>query len=279
MKLVLHEAADRALSQIKQRPAGSYLLYGPAGIGKYSASLELAKDLGSRVPDLIAVAPQDKPSITIEQIRNTTAALSLQPYYQTGIRTVIIDQADAMTVDAGNALLKLLEEPPPRTLFILVATSAEALLPTIRSRTAAVYFPPPPRDQVVSLLVTGHSLKPVEAEKLTDAAEGAPGTAIQLASDPQAAARYLELADQAGLALSQPRFNRLRLAAALTASGADLPRFARLLQTRLTAAVRSDAVSPAEAATNLTALEHFRRQLAAKVAPRVALERLMLELA
>jgi len=297
MELVLHEAVRSALSTITRRPAGSYLFYGPAGVGKFSAALELARTLNCQrqhpanepctscaqfaagtYPDLIIVRPEDKPSITIEQIRRTVTALNLQPYYQTGTRTIIIDSADAMTIDAANALLKLLEEPPPRTLFILVAPTAESLLPTIRSRTAGIYFPLPSREQVTQLLESRHQVASSEAQRLTDAAVGAPGAAITLATDPQAAALRLDLASQAQRALTQTRFGRLRLAAALTAASADLSYFARLLHARIADAIAQNTMLSPQAAANLAALEQFRRQLSAKVAPRVALERLMLEL-
>ncbi|MDF2461617.1 MAG: polymerase delta subunit, partial [Candidatus Saccharibacteria bacterium] len=162
-------------------------------------------------------------------------------------------------------------EPPPDTLFILVTDQVETLLPTVRSRCKAIYFPRVAESDLVDLLSKQHGLKPSDATPLAAAALGIPGDAVMMATDPAAAESRLALADTAAALPGQSLFARFLEAKRLTDSKADLHRLARLLHTRLLADVPATTRS-------LQAVELFRRQLAAKVAPRVALERLMLEL-
>jgi len=78
------------------------------------------------------------PSISIEEVRKLKQILTLKPYEGTK-RLVVIKQLDKATVEAQNALLKILEEPPPGTYIALSAKSAEQLLPTIVSRCQLVF--------------------------------------------------------------------------------------------------------------------------------------------
>lgn len=82
-----------------------------------------------------------KSVLTVDEIRRINRFLSMTSH-DGGYRIVIIDPADDMNVNAANALLKNLEEPPARTLFVLIANSLGALLPTIRSRCQVIRFTP-----------------------------------------------------------------------------------------------------------------------------------------
>jgi DNA polymerase-3 subunit delta' len=288
MQTLIHSLTRSQVDAISRARSGSYIFHGAAGMGKAKLAYELARTLNCQgdtpavcarcrqfeagaYPDLITVRPEDKPSILIEQVRGLVQALSLSLYYRDGLRVVIIDEAHALTTEAQNALLKLIEEPPPDTLFILVTDQVESLLPTVRSRCVAIYFPRLAEHELVELLTKQHAMKPSDATPLAAAALGIPGDAVMLATDSTAAASRLELAETAKALPGESLFARLLTAKRLTDSKADLPRLARLLHDRLLADV------PASAGA-LQAVELFRRQLAAKVAPRVALERLMLEL-
>jgi DNA polymerase-3 subunit delta' len=85
-----------------------------------------------------------KPSkqIGVEQIRAIADFINISSH-QGGYKIILIHPAEAMNLAAANALLKSLEEPPPRTLFILVSHEAQHLLPTIRSRCAHISMPAP----------------------------------------------------------------------------------------------------------------------------------------
>ncbi len=101
-------------------------------------------------PDIIVVAPE-KSRIKIAAIRDLGRMLAVKPY-EARQRVVIIDQAQAMNPKAGNALLKLLEEPPRKTFLILTAGNTYSLLSTVVSRCQQVKFKPIPEHSVVTHL-------------------------------------------------------------------------------------------------------------------------------
>ena len=129
-------------------------------------------------PDLTVVIPPDGKDIGIETSRGILEATRSYPSMAPA-RIVIIDGIDRITVPAANALLKMLEEPPPTVRFLLLAESGARVLPTIRSRSGQVAFRPLPEAYVLSTLQ--------RFEKSTEKAlvyarlsEGSVGRAIQL---------------------------------------------------------------------------------------------------
>src|SRR5690606_28014279 len=82
-----------------------------------------------------------KSVVTVDEVRKVNRFLSMTSH-DGGYRVVIVDPADDMNVNAANALLKTLEEPPPRTLFVLISHSLGSLLPTIRSRCQIIKLKP-----------------------------------------------------------------------------------------------------------------------------------------
>ena len=142
------------------RIANSYLFFGPPGVGKELIAKWFAKAVNCEEhdgdscdtcisckkidknyhPDVICVSPMARSrKIKIEQIRDLQRVVSLKPY-EADYKVVIIIEAHTLTQEAGNALLKTLEEPPSNTILILVTHVPEALLPTIRSRVQEVQF-------------------------------------------------------------------------------------------------------------------------------------------
>jgi DNA polymerase III delta' subunit len=89
-------------------------------------------------PDLFLVEP-DGASLKIDQFRELKNRINKAPL-ESSLKVVILDQVQKLTVQAANSILKLLEEPPKDTLFILIATNLFSVLPTIRSRVRPVYF-------------------------------------------------------------------------------------------------------------------------------------------
>lgn len=95
---------------------------------------------GGQHPDILQIVPISS-VIKIDQIRTLLADLALKPN-EAEYRVVIIANAEAMNPESGNALLKVLEEPPNRTLIILTARQTSDLLPTIVSRCRHIHFSP-----------------------------------------------------------------------------------------------------------------------------------------
>lgn len=158
------------------------LFTGTDGIGKYGAALQLAKacncempfihedlhegslldaiscggcnpckkiDSGNH-PDVLVLEPSGA-FIRIHQIRSLIALLSLKPY-EAKTRVIIIKNADALNPKAGNALLKILEEPPVHTIIILIAPQPPDLLPTLVSRCQHIRFTPISHDHIAAFL-------------------------------------------------------------------------------------------------------------------------------
>jgi DNA polymerase-3 subunit delta' len=160
------------------RPAHAYLFSGPDGVGKRSAAEAFVRALGAE-PRVIA-RPPDRHEILIAQIRDLIRELSLTADRPRGM---IIDEAERMSEEAMNALLKTLEEPPPRTVLILVSSAPERLLPTVRSRCQKILFFPLSEDEIVRYARGTLGLGEEDARILAVLADGSVGTARELAEE------------------------------------------------------------------------------------------------
>jgi DNA polymerase-3 subunit delta' len=109
------------------------------------------KILSGSHPDIITIRSTGN-LIKIGQIRELCQRLLVKPY-EASTRVVIIHDAHTMNPESGNALLKVLEEPPEKTLFILITDQASDVLPTILSRCQVVSFNPVSKETIVSHLV------------------------------------------------------------------------------------------------------------------------------
>src|SRR6476469_3932446 len=178
------EKFRRALA--RGRLASTFLFVGPSGIGKRTFALALAKGLlCERVPEArlepcgecpsclqvaslnhpdveVISKPADKAFIPLELLigdaeHRMRAGLcyniALKPY--SGRRKIsILDDADYLNKEGANCLLKTLEEPPPQSVLILIGTSEQRQLPTIRSRCQIVRFSPLTETDIAELLVS-----------------------------------------------------------------------------------------------------------------------------
>src|SRR5688500_8160824 len=166
----------------------SLILAGPAGVGKRRVAVAVAEALncldprtgdlerdgcgvcascrriGRGVhPDVVTIEPGDSGSIKIEPIREVIDRAGFRPF-EGRRRVVIIDEAEAMVPQAQNALLKTLEEPPSASVFLLVSSMPDVLLPTVRSRCPLLRF------------------AAADARAAADAADGSVGGALAASS-------------------------------------------------------------------------------------------------
>jgi DNA polymerase-3 subunit delta' len=108
-------------------------------------------------------------------------------------RVMVVEDADRLTQQASNALLKSIEEPPPHTVWVLCAPSIEDVLPTIASRTRHVHLRTPPAEDVARLIVERHVVDPALASFAARASQGHIGRARALATDERARLRRQEV--------------------------------------------------------------------------------------
>ena len=122
----------------------SYLIQGLKE-ARRRKTLALAKllsiDLEKRSPDLFIISPQNK-YISIDEIRDLKRHLFQKPI-KDKFKFILIESAEKLTIEAQNALLKILEEPPPHAIVVLETSDKSHLLPTITSRTIIQRAPTP----------------------------------------------------------------------------------------------------------------------------------------
>ena len=159
----------------------AYMFEGIDGIGKKKLSQELAKILldtenVESTPDYINIYP-DGNSIKISQIRKLQTDIIVKPHKQ--YKIYIINQAESMTIEAQNALLKTLEEPPEYAIIILITSNKESLLDTIKSRCEIIKFLPISIVDLNNYLIT-KGIDKNRAQLLSTFARGSIEKAIEL---------------------------------------------------------------------------------------------------
>ncbi|CAA7599866.1 DNA polymerase III, delta subunit [Acididesulfobacillus acetoxydans] len=120
--------------------------------------------LSGHHPDVTVMGPQ-KASLGIEQVLAWQEKIYRKPY-EGKFKVFLLEEADLLTVPAANALLKVIEEPPPVTVIVLSAQNQESLLPTVRSRAQSIYFPPPGLTEWAGLRGEGSKEEAAEAFRL-----------------------------------------------------------------------------------------------------------------
>jgi DNA polymerase III subunit delta' len=191
----------------------AWLITGPEGVGKATLAFRFARRLlaGRPEADTLDLDPSDpvfrrvaagthadlltierelnektgrrKLQIAVDDVRDITGFMSLTPA-EGGWRVVVVDGAEDMSPSSANALLKVLEEPPPRAILLLACSAPGRLLPTIRSRCRRLRLSPLD-DAAMGTLLAQYlpKLGADERDRLVTLAEGSPGRAMMLAED------------------------------------------------------------------------------------------------
>ncbi len=199
-----HERSLEVLTGLLEggRTPHALLFHGPEGVGKASVARLLARSLTCRDagcgtcedcrlfdagnhPDFVYVTFELRKDgkeyykhIIVGQIRRLSAMIGLAPRHGAR-RVVLIDPADKMNLEAQNALLKTLEEPPPHAILILVAARPQVLVSTVRSRCFALGFGPLRAEELARMLES-RGFDKHESMSRAALSEGRPGRAIDL---------------------------------------------------------------------------------------------------
>lgn len=220
--LVLHPKTKALIERFVSSPSHALLLSGAAGIGKsYTAQAVCGQILNvdpgalQRQQFVKFVAPAaDSGSLSIDAIRDLRHFLKLKTTGSKALRRVcIIEHADTLTIEAQNALLKILEEPPDDTVLVLTINHPRSLLPTIMSRVREIRITPPEADELLSFFKDNY-----DQQQVTQAfflSGGLPGL-MRALLDGQDEHPLVSSVSKAKELLKQPLFERLAAVDALS---------------------------------------------------------------
>jgi len=182
--------------------AHAYILVGPRHVGKGTLAINFAQALncdGPELPcgqcrscqrilegkhaDVTPIGLDSRTEISIDDIRGLQRLANLPPY-EGKCKVFIIDDAEYLSTEAANSLLKILEEPPQKVVWLLLATEEEHLLPTIISRCQRLELKPVPSEQVQEILINSYNVDADKAKLLAQLCHGHLGWALSaLAND------------------------------------------------------------------------------------------------
>src|SRR4030042_475284 len=182
--------------------AHAYLLAGPRHVGKGTLAINLAQALNCDSPkvpcgecrscqrildgkhaDVTPIGLDSRTEIGIDDIRGLQRSANLPPY-EGKCKVFIIDDAEYLSTEAANSLLKILEEPPPRVVWLLLAAEEEHVLPTIISRCQRLELKPVPSARVQEGLIHSYKVDADKRQLLTQFCHGRLGWALSaLAND------------------------------------------------------------------------------------------------
>lgn len=203
-KLAINPATKKLLDAYVTEPSHALLLAGEAGVGLGTLASDLGTQLATNAQLVTTITPE-KGLISIDRVRSLYEQTRS---IQNGKRVVVIDDADSMSADAQNALLKLLEEPVDNVHFILTSHQPSHLLMTIRSRLQAIQVLPI-TDEESKQLLAGYSLDETKHRQALFLAAGKPAELIRLARDEIYFASKAAIVNDARALLQADAYERL----------------------------------------------------------------------
>lgn len=235
----------------------SLLFSGPEGVGKFTTAIAVAQAVNcpkrtddgdgcgvcascTRIArnvhgDVIIVEPGENGSIKIEQVRDALEQVAYRPF-EGRRRVVIIDGVEAAAGPAQDALLKRLEEPTSASMFILVTSQPDALLPTVRSRCYQLRFAPLADAELVRVLIERHDMSERDARALAALSDGSVGQALARSGGELADARDVAFQLLSTAASTDQPLRRLAIAKTAAAAPSSRVKDRDALASRLEAA-------------------------------------------
>lgn len=162
--------------------AHGYIFFGEPQIGKFTFSVSLANFLENNIFEVPIKALSETLMIKqagIDSVREIKNFLWQKPH-NSSKRIVIIDDADSLTAEAQNAILKITEEPPEHALIILISNNTDNLLSPIVSRLHKIFFSRATEKEILELLVKSAKVDEKEAAKIVKNAYGRAGLALDI---------------------------------------------------------------------------------------------------
>jgi DNA polymerase-3 subunit delta' len=228
----------------------SLIFSGPEGVGKRLAAVALAQVVNclaplnedacgtctacTRIarsvhPDVLTIESGESGNIKVDQVREAIERSAYRPF-EGRRRVVIIDDAEALVPEAQNALLKTLEEPPAASMFVLVTSRPDVLLPTVRSRCQRLRFGRLSPSDIADVLERVHGYSSGDAHAAAALADGSIGGALEGGSEDFVRAREAAAAVLTRIASASDPRSRLDAAKSLTDGGGDREDVARRLR-------------------------------------------------
>jgi DNA polymerase-3 subunit delta' len=237
------EAAVSALRKALEAEhlPGTYLFVGPSGVGKGALAQAFAQAVACLTPrhapfdacgecescrrmktgtqpEIVTIYPageqmqiwqfwdrDNKPQGILSHTLNFAPSIGKRRVY-------ILEQAETLNESAANSLLKVLEEPPPYALFVLLASHPARVLPTIVSRSQVVRLRPVPTEELAGFLRKRPDIDPARARMLAAYAEGRIGQAVKMAQDVRVGEEIGRMMDFAEQLADAPRVRALKIA-------------------------------------------------------------------
>jgi DNA polymerase-3 subunit delta' len=167
-----------------------YVFFGEPQVGKATFAKYLANYLEfgefeksvKFSSESFIISPDESRSIGIDEARDIKRFLSEKPA-NSKFRVVIIDDADTLTPQAQNAILKIAEEPPSHALIILIIANPDSILPTLQSRFQKIYFPRVKSGFIENFLIKEYKLTETKAAEISKKSFGRVGMAVDMISN------------------------------------------------------------------------------------------------
>ena len=225
--VLVHPSSELQLRTIVKSPSHALLFEGQVGVGLKTVAQSFSRTIASSLASIEVVSPDEKGTIGITRIQSLYHSVKIKHSER---HVTIIDDADAMTTEAQNAFLKMLEEPPRYHVFLLISHSPEKLLPTIMSRLQS-YTIRPVAHAETDKIISSEAVSDNKAAQLRFLAAGLPAELYRLMNDDTYFSEQVGLMSEARKFLEGSSYERLSYIGKMTNDRAVCDKFLTMLAT------------------------------------------------